>query len=468
MSSTENLLWAPQPGPQTALIRCPYPEILYGGARGGGKTDGVLGKYLIKSHLLGDKFNAVIFRKEMPSSDDMLDRAIRLYEPIGAKTVESKFTFKMPGGGRVRFRPLANVQDADKYQGQNLSDVCVEEAGLYADSKPIDRLWGALRGSGGAQMILTANPGGAGQHWLKERYIDPAPDGMARIVRKLPNGAEHLAIFIPSKVQNNRILLEQDPEYINRLYLVGDEKLVDAWLKGDWNAVEGAFFECWSSDMVIRPVGLPDHWTRIVSFDWGSARPFSVGWWAIASEDYLADGQVIPKGAMVRYREWYGKKAANEGLKLTAEQVGNGIHERTDEKIHDWIADPAIFAEDGGPSIAERMGLPFRRADNRRVGKEGHMGGWDMMRERMRGGMIFCFSTCVDSIRTIPVLQHDPNRAEDLDTDSEDHAADEWRYACMSRPWTRKKPKAVDADIAREPTLDELLAMQKPKQPGRI
>lgn len=56
--------------------------------------------------------------------------------------------------------------------------------------------------------------------------------------------------------------------------------------------------------------------------------------------------------------------------------------------------------------------------------------------------MIATFATCVDSIRTIPVLQHDPDKAEDLDTTAEDHAADEWRYACMSRPWTRELPSA--------------------------
>jgi hypothetical protein len=54
--------------------------------------------------------------------------------------------------------------------------------------------------------------------------------------------------------------------------------------------------------------------------------------------------------------------------------------------------------------------------------------------------MIYFFSTCTASIRTIPVLQHDPKKAEDLDTNSEDHAADETRYACMSRPWIKKAP----------------------------
>lgn len=468
MSSTKTLLWAPQPGPQTALIKCPYVEIFYGGARGGGKTDGVLGKYLIKSDRLGRNFNAIIFRKEMPSSDDMIERAVELYEPTGAKVNRSKHTWAMAGGGRLRFRPLDSIAHADKYQGQNLSDACVEEAGLYKDSKPIDRLFGALRGKGGAQLILTGNPGGAGQHWIKTRYIDPAPGGMVPLIRTLPNGAEHRYIFIPSKVENNLILLRDDPDYINRLYLVGNDKLVDAWLKGDWSAVEGAFFDCWSTDMVIKPFTIPEHWMRLVSFDWGSARPFSTGWWAIATEDYLHQGTVIPRGAMVRYREWYGSKAPNVGLKMTADDVGKEIHNRTPEQISDWVADPHIFTEDGGPSVAERMGLPFRRADNKRVGKDGHMGGWDMMRERMKGGMIFTFDTCVDSIRTIPVLQHDQTRAEDLDTDSEDHAADEWRYACMSRPWVAEKPKEPEDLVIREPTLDELFAMQKPKTPGKI
>src|SRR5262249_45592142 len=67
--------------------------------------------------------------------------------------------------------------------------------------------------------------------------------------------------------------------------------------------------------------------------------------------------------------------------------------------------------------------------------------------------MIVTFATCVDSIRTIPFLQHDPDRAEDIMTDSEDHAADEWRYACMSRPYvpTIEKPKPKDVSNGYRP-----------------
>ena len=128
---------------------------------------------------------------------------------------------------------------------------------------------------------------------------------------------------------------------------------------------------------------------------------------------------------------------------------------RTTTEINDWIADPAIFAEDGGPSIAERMNLPFRKADNKRVSGRGTLGGWDMMRARMKGEdgspMLYVFETCHDSIRTIPALQHDDNRPEDLDTDGEDHAADEWRYMCMSRPWASKLPKEDGPLVFAEP-----------------
>ena len=114
------------------------------------------------------------------------------------------------------------------------------------------------------------------------------------------------------------------------------------------------------------------------------------------------------------------------------------------------MLDPSAFKEDGGPSIAERIGrgsggkVWFRHADNTRVAQRGAMGGWDQLRARLIGDaegrpMIVTFSTCVDSIRTIPFLQHNPDRPEDVMTDSEDHAGDEWRYACMSRPWVPVK-----------------------------
>lgn len=445
MNGLQPTAWRPQSGPQKALIDCPFPEILFGGARGGGKTDGVLGKYGLKEARHGAGFNGIFFRQEMPQADDLIERAKEIYLPTGAEWREQSKTFLMPHGGRLRFRPLESTADAAKYQGQNLSDAAVEEAGNYADPRPIDMLFGTLRSKAGVpiQMLLTANPGGAGHHWIKNRYIDPAPLGRVPIMRLSHDGRPlHRCMFIPSRVGDNRVLMERDPGYVERLHLVGSADLVRAWLDGDWSVIAGAFFPEFNlARHVVAPRPLPAHWHRFRSLDWGSARPFSVGWWAV-SDGELAE---FPRGALIRYREWYGMAPGqpNVGLKMTAEDVAAGIVQRSvgDPEMM-GVADPAIFASDGGPSIAERMmraGVLWRRADNARVARSGAMGGWDQLRARLKGDaegrpMMLFFATCAAAIRTLPALQHDQGKAEDVDTDGEDHAADEIRYACMSRP----------------------------------
>ena len=475
----------------------------------------MLGKWAIKERIYGHSFNAIMFRRTTVSAEDAIERSKEIYGPLGGRFNEQKLRWRMPNGGRVSFAYLENVKDANEYQGRNVTDGWVEEAGHYPDSTPIDRLFGVLRSAHGipVQLILTANPGGAGQHWLRHRYgLAPFPSRPKVLKRDLPTGETHLVAVIPSRLRDNLILMARDPGYVGRLHLVGSTQLVKAWLQGDWTAIEGAFFDCWSeSKHVIAPFAIPRHWLRFRSGDWGSASPFSIGWWAVVQDDFPLCGMgsaavpsapfadmaseslgdwkdrkhqdgadqenrrfgnnvspdwntstcVLPRGALVRYREDYGASVPGKGLKLTAEQVAARIVEREkgDPKLAYGVLDPSTFKEDGGPSIAERInaillkaGLPpFREADNARVARAqgsdrgGPMGGWDQLRARMigEGGvpMIYCFSTCPASIRTIPVLQHDPHRAEDLDTNSEDHAADDWRYAAMSRPWLKEKPE---------------------------
>ena len=461
--------WRPQAGPQVALVECPYPEILFGGARGGGKTDGILGKYALKEKRWGRAFNGVFFRPEMPQQDDLIDRAKEIYSRTGAYWQEQKKQFFMPHGGRLRFRPLETVKDAEKYQGQSLSDAAVEEAGNYPLPTPIDMLFGCLRSSKGVpvQLILSANPGGSGHQWIKQRYIDPAPLGMVPLLRTLPNGSTHVACYIPSKLSDNRILVESDPHYADRLQLVGTQQLVRAWLEGDWSVIAGAYFPEFSSARhVIRPFEIPEHWSRIRCGDWGSAKPFAFLWLAVS------DGCVpgVPRGALVVYREWYGWNGEpNVGCRMTAGDVGKGIIELETfagkrERIDDEVLDPAAFQRDGGPSIAERMDLNWRHADNARVARRGAMGGWDQVRERLNGDeegpQLLIFETCVHLVRTLPALPHDRNRAEDVDTNAEDHAPDALRYGCMSRPVIRKKPGSPPPRFPTQMTLNELIRRQ--------
>ena len=424
-------------------MKCGHELVFFGGARGGGKTDGVLGKWAVKEAAYGENFNAIMFRRSTVSSEDAIERSKQIYQPLGGKFNASELRWRMPHGGRVSFKYLDKVSDADEWQGRNVTDVWIEEAGQYATSAPIDKLFAVMRSAGGVptQMILTANPGGAGQGWLRERFqLHPFPKLPRAINININDGVIRAAV-IPSRITDNRILLEGDPSYLNRLKMVGSSELVKAWLEGDWSAVEGAFFSEWNEARhVIAPFDVPEDWLRFRAIDWGFAAPFSVGWWAVAGDDY---GK-IPRGSLVRFKEWYGASAPQKGIRLTAEELAHGIKERDEGRIRYSVLDPSMFAQDGGPSLAERMnkaGLQnLRHADNTRVGRDGHLGGWDQMRARLRNGLLFCFDTCRDSIRTIPMLQHDQDRAEDLDTEAEDHAADEWRYACMSRPYIPSGP----------------------------
>lgn len=428
MSVSTESVWHPQPK-QKILLDCSYPDILFGGARGGAKTNGILGKYGIKASQ--SKYcNAIFFRQEMPQADDLIEEARDIYGPLGARWRDQRKTFEFPTGSRIRFRPLESDKDAAKYQGQNLSDAAVEEAGNYATPSPIDRLFGCLRSKAGlpVQLILTANPGGVGHLWIKERYIDPAPLGMTTLVRLLPNGKEHKYIYIPSLVTDNKILLAKDPDYINRLYLVGSEALVKAWLEGDWSILEGAFFSEFSIPKhVIEPFKIPKRWKKYIGFDWGYNSPFCAVWGAVSDGKDDAGNEVIyPKGSVILYREYSGRLMPNADI---AREI---LRLSSDEEITLSVADPSIFNSNGGETIADQFlkeGLNFRPADNDRAS------GWMQFRKRLRPDLspesvplLYLFSNLSYGIKTLPTAPIDIKHPEDLDTEFDDHWLDAARY----------------------------------------
>lgn len=482
-----HIVWKPQDR-QAAFITCPVFEILFGGARGGGKTDGVLGEFCVHASIFGENSIGLMVRRERTQLIETIERSRQIYSPLGWKYHEQDKMWRAPNGARLRFAYLERDQDADAYQGHSYTRVYVEEIGTFPTDRPILKLMATLRSGAGVPcgFRATGNPGGPGHHWVKRRYIDTAPLGWKVTTQsyKNPWTQEQVTrdrIFIPSKLQDNKFL---GSDYVANLQMTGSPNLVKAWLEGDWNVIEGAFFPEFSTEKhVVQPFAIPEHWLRFRSMDWGSASPFSVGWWAVAGDTHLAGQshssgssgilcQRIPRGALVRYREWYGADAQGKGLKLKAEDIAEGIKikELNDPKdsITYGVLDPSAFSSDGGPSIAERMarsGIWFRAADNRRVAKLGSISGWDQVRARLVGEdnrpMMYFFSTCADAIRTLPALQHDMDRPEDVDTDSEDHAPDEIRYACMSRPYikdlpTKQETRILSVGPMNQVTLDDL------------
>lgn len=451
------LLWSPQLGPQTALIECPVFEVCFGGARGGGKTEGSIGDWMEHLNTWKEHVNGAFFRRNRSDLVDVIARTKQLFPHIQGSYNENKSMWSWPNGARLSFEFLERDTDAQKYQGRSHTRIYIEEATQFPSPAPINKLKATLRSAAGVPcgLRLTCNPGGPGHVWVKGRYIDPAPGGFKIFTEREEleiDGKKILAelsrVFIPSSIRDNKLLLQNDPTYILRLRQVGSESLVRAWLEGDWNVVDGAFFDEWSPIHVIPGEivdFIPKSAPRFRAFDWGSAKPFSVGWYAICDGEWVLPPEFpsFPRGALIKYREWYGKKDINVGLKMDAKLVAEGIVERErGEKILYGAADPSIFIRNGGPSIAELMavkGCMWRPADNKRVP------GWEQLHVRLKGEfgmpMLFFSEDCADSIRTIPLLQHSETHPEDVDTDGEDHAGDETRYACMSRPWL---PSNVD------------------------
>jgi hypothetical protein len=303
-------------------------------------------------------------------------------------------------------------------------------------------------------MKCTGNPGGVGHSFFKRLFVDRQYQG-----NENPDDYS----FIQSLPTDNKALMEAQPDYIRQLEAL-PKKLRDAWLLGRWDIFEGAVFEEWSNNPdgydtqinthVINPFEIPPNWRIYRSYDHGYNKPFSVGWYAV-SED----------GVAYRILEWYGcqEGEANVGIKMLADDIFQQIYDF--EHTHRWlkgkeitgIADPAIWGTDRGESIndiAVKHGVYFQKGDNHRLN------GLQQCHYRLRFdengyAMFYVFNTCKEFIRTIPLLQYDEKKVEDVATEMEDHIYDEWRYVCMARP-IAPRPKQPEADGWEPPPDDPL------------
>jgi PBSX family phage terminase large subunit len=414
--------------------------IAFGGARGGGKSWAVR----IKAALLCLNYAGIkvmIIRKTYPELQENhivpMCEMLHCYDDNKKNRIasynDSKKNITFPNGSRILYRYCDNAKDAERFQGTEVDVLFIDEATHQSEEK-MKKLTACVRGVNAfpKRIYLTCNPGGEGHAWVKRLFIDKKYEN---------NERPEDYTFIQSLVTDNKALMESNPDYIKQLEAL-PPKLRDAWLYGDWNVYEGQFFEEFKDDPdhyedrqwthVIKPFDIPDGWKIYRSFDWGYNKPFSCGWWAV---DY--------EGVAYRILELYGcTKTANEGVKWTPPQVFAEIHKIETE--HRWlkgkkiqgIADPAIWDAETGESIADTAAkhqVYFTQGDNKRLA------GWMQVHYRMafdENGypMMYIFNNCKAFIRTIPLLQYDEHKVEDLDTDGEDHVADEVRYFLMSRP----------------------------------
>ena len=445
----EHIIWSPQPRQAEFMRRGEY-EALYGGAAGGGKSDALVIEALRQVHI--PCYRGLILRKTYPELRELLEKSERYYPAAfpGARYNASDHVWRFPSGAKIIFGSMQHTADRQKYQGQAFDYIAFDELTHFRQEEYL-YLFSRNRPNGpGTQVYIrsTANPGGVGHGWVKERFITAAPP-MTPIPETIswrdPAGAVHEAvqkrIFVPSSVFDNPALLRNDPQYIQRLASMPEAER-RALLYGDWDSFTGQVFTEWRNDPahyadhlythVIEPFAIPADWAVWCSMDWGYARPFSVGWYAVDHDR-----------RMYRVREYYGCTGTpNEGVKLEPAAVARKIRQieagdpNLRGRVIHRVGDPAIWGSDGTESIGtlmERERVYFERGDHARI--DGKMQLHHRLAFDGQGRpRLQVFEGCRHFIRTVPALVYDESDVEDVDTEGEDHIYDELRYVCMRNP----------------------------------
>lgn len=461
-----NVIWQPQPKQTEFMCRDEY-EVLYGGAAGGGKSDAIIVEAL--RQVDNPNYRALILRKTYPQCRELIINSIRIYGAAfpNAEYNGSEHYWRFPSGAKIYFGSMPNQLSYLNYQGLSYSYIAFDEL-THFTLEEYEYMISRNRADGeGLRVYIraTANPGGIGHGWVKERFITAAPPNVPYTVKSEVTDKsgkkitlERKRIFIPSSIFDNRALLDNDPGYLANLAMLPDSQK-KALLYGDWNSYEGQVFTEFKNNPdgyvtkidthVIDPFPIPRNWKRYRAFDFGYSRPFAVQWWAI---DY--DGRAY------LYRQFYGcTQTPNQGLKWEPRKIAKKIREIEDElestnTIY-GIADPAIWDESRGKDgtiirMFEEEGVFFEKGKNDRLSGKMQCHYRFAFDDDGRP-MAYIFNTCRAFLRTIPTLIYDTVNVEDVNTAQEDHDYDAMRYFFMANPIPSTKPTPQSAKIAYNP-----------------
>ena len=375
------------------------------------------------------------------------------------RDADKSFTF--PGGSRIVFGYCSSESDVLQYQGQEYDVIFMDEATQFTEFQ-FTTLTACLRGANDfpKRFYLTCNPGGVGHAWVKRLFID-------RRYKKTEHPEDY--VFIAANVYDNHALMAHDPDYVRMLENLPEEQR-RAWLLGQWDIFEGQYFAEFDRNVhVCRPYGIPAHWRRYVTLDYGMDMLAAL--WVAVDE----------QGRAVVYRELYegrdnGKGENGQGHIISAAarrllEVNGG------DEVQAWLAPPDLWnrRQDTGKSAAELFlenGVPLTKTGNSRVA------GWLAVREFLAPGPVSgppgfaageteteapqasgpalprlrIFDTCANLIRTLPALRHDERKPEDAAVTPHEltHAPDALRGFCTYWSTAAHAPEAAVHDILRD------------------
>ena len=443
--------WMPQEGPQLVAFLSPADITFFGGTRGGGKSDCLIGRHIRGVERFGNYWNGLVIRRKFKDFVELRRRwdelilaglpAIR----IGGDQQTNYIRWKQFPNAQIVMTAVQRAEMLDTFQSMQYTEISIDEApNIPFIDRAIDKLKGSLRSPHGVPctMFLTGNPGGPGSTIIKHQFIKPDPMGTAMIQT---DNAGFTSCFVKSTLEDNKILDLKDPNYRKRLEAIKNKALREAWLEGNWDVFIGQAFDFYNDYVengghLIRPMPLPEYVPVYMSYDWGYGAPFSIGWWWVDSDNRL-----------YRFAEWYGWNGTpNQGLRLTDSEVAReiirkeksiGIHDRVKKRYAppDCFTKKPTYTQGGqGPStneefikVSKKLALTKIFPDRATKIKQ--------FRERLLPlkndmPMLVVYDSCVRFREIIPSLCLDEDNIEDLDGDQEDHVYDEGALMCLARP----------------------------------
>lgn len=481
MLNKPKVIWEPFPGAQKKFLTCPAWECLLHGNRGGGKTDVLIMDYLQGvGQGYGQDYRGLLLREATTELGDVIAKCKKWIPRIfpTAKYNGSRKIWTFEEGETLWLNYARTEDDYEQYHGHEYPWIGWEELTNHPLPNVYLKLMSCNRSSNPdipKKYRATCNPSGPGHQWVKSRFIDAIKVG--KILREEleveypdANGEMIKEIFVVTRshvqslASENKALLNADPMYMAKIFALtqDDDMLRKAWIDGSWDLIMGGFFtDVWDKNIhVLEPFTIPHGWRLTRSFDWGSSKPWAVtyGFEANGEQPDVEGLPYIPRGSIIVPNEVYGWNGnVNEGDMAISSVMAERIITVDDTLFTEYgikctpgPADTQIWEVRDGSSIAANLashGCKWTRAYK---GSGSRVAGWSIIRQMLgaakRGELekphLYFFDQAQHHIRTLPLMQRDKKKPEDIDTDLEDHAMDSLRYL-LSKKMTRIKRRKV-------------------------
>ena len=436
------IIFEPNPGPQTDFLASTEQEVLYGGSAGGGKSYAMIADPV--RYLNNPNARMLLVRRSTEELRELISVSKQLYPKAipGIKFMERDKTWVAPSGATLWMSYLDRDDDVMRYQGQAFNWIGFDELTQWPTPYPWNYMRSRLRTTKASGLPLymraTSNPGGPGHQWVKKTFIDPgshnkafwATDTDSGEVITWPKGHSREGQplfkrrFIPATLFDNPYLAEDGMYEANLLSLPEHQRR--QLLEGDWDINEGAAFPEFSRRIhVVEPYDIPNSWVKFRACDYGYGSYTGVLWFT-----------VTPAEQLVVYREMYVSR-------VTATDLADMILDIEDgEKIRYGVLDSSLWHNRGdtGPSLAEQMIMkgcrwrPSDRSKGSRVSGKNEIHRRLQVDEFTEEPRLVFFNNCTNTISQLPSIPLDKNNPEDVDTNAEDHLYDALRYGIMTRP----------------------------------